>query len=99
MGAEAPNTEHRSVVVYGVDQRGLGMFQNLTGSITRGLRGRPVVAAPSFTGWMAPPQQFKGAAALGRVRPVVGKSSEIGDQLSTSLPDPVMAAFLKRDQS
>lgn len=94
----APNARMTQAVVYGVDPRGAGLFSALTASLQRGLNGRrAVVTGPTFGGYAQAPQAFTGAAQLGRARPVSGKASEMGDQISTSLADPITAAFLARD--
>ena len=95
----APNAQMTSQVVYGVDPRGAGMFAALTSALNRGLTGsRAVVAGPMFGGVAQAPQKFTGAASLGIARPMAGKAPEMGDQVSTSLADPITAAFLARDR-
>lgn len=95
----APNAQMTSQVVYGVDPRGWGMFAALTGALNRGLTGqRAVVTGPMFGGVAQAPQKFTGAASLGTARPTTKRSSEMGDQVSTSLADPITAAFLARDR-
>lgn len=91
----APNAQLTQVVRYGVDPRGAGAFAALTGAARRELNNdRAVVAPPSAGGWIAAPQRFVGG--LGLVRPVSQPSSTIGDQASTTVSDPIMAAFGRR---
>lgn len=95
----APNAQMTQQVVYGVDPRGGGMFAALNGALNRTLTGqRAVVTGPTWGGWSQAPQKFTGAASLGIARPVAQKSSEMSDQVSTSLADPITAAFLARDR-
>lgn len=94
----APNARIESRVVYDVDPRGWGMFTALNGALNRGLtQQRAVVTRPMFGGWAQAPQKFRGAASLGVARPVTPKAGEMSDQITTSLADPITAAFLARE--
>ena len=96
----AANAQMTQQVVYGIDPRGAGMFAALNAVRSRDLTGqRAVVTRPMFGGWAAAPQAFRGAAALGTSRPVARKSSEMSDQVSQTMADPIKAAFLAREQS
>jgi hypothetical protein len=93
----APNARMTQAVVYGVDPRGFGTFTAITASLNRSLNGqRAVVTGPTFGGVAQAPQKFRGAASLGQTRPMGQPASEMGDQISTSMADPIMAAFLAR---
>jgi len=95
----APNAQMTQQVVYGVDPRGWGMFAALNGALNRALTTqRAVVTGPMFGGIAQAPQKFRGAAQLGTARPGKQPASEMGDQISTSLADPITAAFLARDR-
>lgn len=96
----APNAVLTQAVVYGVDPRGAGMFGALTRALTRDLNTRrPVLTGPQFGGIAQAPQKFTGAAQLGRGRVVSGTSSEMSDQISRTIADPITTAFLARSQA
>lgn len=83
----AVNAEVQSVVSYGVDPRGWQMFAALSGAHNRALNTQPAVIDTSHTdahGWLAPLQRMRGLAplVLGAGRPLVSKSSTLGDEVS-----------------
>jgi hypothetical protein len=83
----AINAVPSSVVDYGPDPRGWGMFAALSGAHNRDLNTQRTVIETSHTdsgGWHAPLQRMRGLAPLilGSGRAVTKKSSVIGDERS-----------------
>ena len=100
--AAAINARMTSQVTYDIDPRGWRMFTALAAVAHRGMNGANggIVTdlQPTFTGYAATPQQWTGAAQLGKgVAPVVPTSSTIGEERSTSaITDPALRIFAER---
>jgi len=88
--AAAINSAPTTIVEYGVDPRGAGLFAALTGAAAATLAGAQRVIDPQrrFTGQAASPQNFR-SSALGVASPLVRNVSTLGDERSTSPIDDV----------
>lgn len=97
----AVNAEQSSVVDFGPDPRGWGMFASLSGAHRRDLTTKVAVIDTSHTdadGWLRPLQRLRGLAplALGSGRPVLPRNGQIGDARSDVLDDPAMRVLSER---
>ena len=99
---QAINARRVSVVEYGPDPRGWGMFARLSGFLQRGHAGREgrrvIDTQESFSGAVATaPQSFSGMAPLGRARPLTADTAELSDERAAgALEDGALRIFAER---
>jgi hypothetical protein len=73
---------------YGPDPHGAWLHQRMTRAIVGGLTAGTVLAPRSgtFFGWGPQLQRFRGSAALGGARPIIGAPATVSQQVSTENP-------------
>lgn len=100
--ARSMNAVTQTLPDYGPDPHGAQLHGRLTRGIVRGLTSGHLMHARSgtFYGWGPQLQRFRGSAALGAARPIVGRASTMSEQVSTSNPTTasIWADRVKRGQ-